>query len=145
MTLLDQGTLPKQPVDVLLNAGETCHFGAYSVLFEPGKVRRNDMTMTPCERLTAAALYITDTRILFVGSSATHFARFSSLARAFTDNGALVIQRATGKNQHFVFNNGLDLETAVRILQHLCGAKKLSPSSDKLTASSKPPPCQEKP
>jgi SpoVK/Ycf46/Vps4 family AAA+-type ATPase len=50
------------------------------------------------------------------------------LARAFTDNGALVIQRTTGKNQHFVFNNGLDLETAVRILQHLSGAKKLSPS-----------------
>ena len=53
---------------------------------------------------------------------------------------ALVIQRATGKNQHFVFTSRLDLETAVRILQHLCGAKKLSPVSDELTASSKSPP-----
>jgi hypothetical protein len=32
MTLLDQGTLPKEDVDVLLNADETYHFSGYSVL-----------------------------------------------------------------------------------------------------------------
>ena len=123
-SLLDQGTLPKQPVDGLLNAGETCHFGAYSVLFEPRKVRRNDMTYDTMQEIDRGWLYVTDTRILFVGSSATKaMLRLSSVTRAFTDNGALVIQRATGKNQHFVFNNDLDRQAAVRILQHLCGAK----------------------
>jgi hypothetical protein len=42
-----------------------------------------------------------------------------------------VIQRGSGKNQHFVFNNDLDLEAAIRILQDLCGAKTLTPSTDK--------------
>ena len=77
------------------------------------------MTYDTLREIDRGCLYITDTRILFVGSSATSFCTVSSLTRAFTDNGALVIQRATGKNQHFVFNNDLDLETAVRILQHL--------------------------
>ena len=92
------------------------------------------------QQIDRGALYITNKRVLFVGSSATKTTRFSSLTRTFADNGALVIQRATGKNQHFVFNNDLDLEAAVRILQDLCGAKKLSPASDTSTASSKPPP-----
>jgi Holliday junction resolvasome RuvABC ATP-dependent DNA helicase subunit len=136
LTLLDQGTLPNQNVDVLLNADETCYFGAYSVLLETRKVEGYDSL----QEIDRGALYITNKRVLFVGGSATKTTRFSSLTRTFADNGALVIQRATGKNQHFVFNDDLDLEAAVRILQDLCGAKRLSPASDTSTASSKPPP-----
>jgi Holliday junction resolvasome RuvABC ATP-dependent DNA helicase subunit len=139
LTLLDEGTLPKQQVDVLLNDEETCHFGGYSVLLEPRKVRREGISYDTLQEIDHGPLYITDTRILFVGNSATKTTRFSSLARTFTDNGALVIQRATGKNQHFVLNNDLDLEAAVRILQDLCGAKKLSFASDTSTTGSKPP------
>ena len=140
LTLLDQGTLPNQNVDVLLNADETCHFGGYSLLLEPRKVRRNGMSYDTLQEIDRGVLYITNKRVLFVGGSATKTTRFSSLTRTFADNGALVIQRATGKNQHFVFNNDLDLEAAVRILQDLCGAKRLSPASDTSAASSKPPP-----
>jgi Holliday junction resolvasome RuvABC ATP-dependent DNA helicase subunit len=124
---------------VLLNADETCHFGAYSILLEPRKVRRNGMSYDKLQRIDDGPLYITDRRVLFVGSSATKTMRFSSLARTFTNNGALVIQRATGKNQHFVFNNDLDLEAADRILQDLCGAKKLSPPSEQPTATGDEP------
>ena len=140
LTLLDEGTLPKQQVDVLLNDEETCHFGGYSVLLEPRKVRRDGISDDALREIDRGPLYITDRRILFVGSSATKTTRFSSLTRTFTDNGALVIQRASGKNQHFVLNSDLDLEAALRILQDLCGAKKLSPASDTSTASRKPPP-----
>ena len=139
LTLLDQGTLPNQNVDVLLNADETCYFGAASILLEPRRVDGYDSL----REIDRGALYITNKRVLFVGSSATKTTRFSSLTRTFADKGALValvIQRATGKNQHFVFNTDLDLEAAVRILQDLCGAKRLSPASDTSTASSKPPP-----
>ena len=139
LTLLDQGTLPNQNVDALLNADETCYFGAASILLEPRRVDGYDSL----REIDRGALYITNKRVLFVGSSATKTTRFSSLTRTFADNGALValvIQRATGKNQHFVFNTDLDLEAAVRILQDLCGAKRLSPASDTSTASSKPPP-----
>jgi SpoVK/Ycf46/Vps4 family AAA+-type ATPase len=140
LALLDQGVLPEQKADVLLNADETCHFGAYSVLLEPRKARRNGVSYDTLQQVDRGGLYITDRRILFVGSSATKTMRFSSLTRTFTDNGALVIQRATGKNQHFVFNNDLDLEAAVRMLEDLCGAKKLSPASEKSTTSSEPSP-----
>ena len=139
LTLLDEGTLPKQQADVLLNADETCHFGGYSVLLEPRKVRRSGISYDTLQEIDRGPLYITDRRILFVGSSATKTTRFSSLARTFIDNGALVIQRATGKNQHFVLNSDLDLEAAVRILQDLCGEKKLSPVTGTSTASSEPP------
>jgi hypothetical protein len=94
LTLLDQGTLPNQNVDVLLNADETCHFGGYSVLLEPRKVRRNGMSYDTLQEIDRGALYITNKRVLFVGSSATKTTRFSSLTRTFADNGALVIQRA---------------------------------------------------
>ena len=140
LTLLDEGTLPKQDVDdVLLNADETCHFGGYSVLMEPRKTRGNGRSYDTLQEIDRGPLYITDRRILFVGSSATKTTRFSSLARTFTDNGALVIQRATGKNQHFFLNDDLDLEAAFRILQDLCGAKKLSPPTEKSTAASDTP------
>ena len=139
LTLLDQGTLPNQNVDVLLNADETCYFGAASILLEPRRVDGCDSL----REIDRGALYITNKRVLFVGSSATKTTRFSSLTRTFADKGALaalVIQRATGKNQHFVFNTDLDLEAAVRILQDLCGAKRLSPASDTSKVSNKPPP-----
>jgi SpoVK/Ycf46/Vps4 family AAA+-type ATPase len=141
LTLLDQGTLPNQTVaDVSLNADEVCHFGAGSILFENRKVRQSGISYDSLQEIDRGALYITNKRVLFVGGSATKTMRFSSLARTFADNGALVIQRGTGKNQHFVFNNDLDLEAAVRILEDLSGPKKLSPASDAATASSKPPP-----
>jgi SpoVK/Ycf46/Vps4 family AAA+-type ATPase len=140
LTLLDQGTLPTQQVDVLLNADETCHFGGYAVLLEPRKVRRSGMSYDTLQQTDRGVLYITNKRILFVGSSGTKTMRFSSLTRTFSGNGALVIQRATGKNQHFVFNNDLDLEAAVRMLEDLCGAKKLLPASEKSMTSSEPPP-----
>jgi hypothetical protein len=140
LALVDQGILPEQKVDVLLNADETCHFGGVSVLLEPRKVRRSGMSYDKLQEIDRGMLYITNMRILFVGSSGTKTMRFSSLTRTFIDNGALVIQRATGKNQHFVFNNDLDLEAAVRMLEDLCGAKKLSPVSEKSTTSSEPPP-----
>jgi SpoVK/Ycf46/Vps4 family AAA+-type ATPase len=138
LSLLDQGILPTEQVDVLLNADETCHFGGYAVLYELRKVRRSGMSFDALQEIDRGMLYITNKRILFVGASATKTMRFSSLARAFADNSALVIQRATGRNQHFVFNNDLDLEAAVRILQDLCGAKKLSPASDMSTGRSEP-------
>ena len=117
LTLLDQGMLPNQTVvDVSLNTDEICHFAAGSILFEPRKVRRDGMTYDNLQEIDRGALYITNKRVLFIGGSATKTMRFSSLTRTFADNGALVIQRATGKNQHFVFNNDLDLEAAVRIL-----------------------------
>ena len=135
LALLDEGTLPEQQVDVLLGANETCHFSGYSILLEPRKVRRNGMSYDTLQEIDRGELYITDRRILFVGSSATKTTRFSSLTRTSTDNGALVIQRATGRNQHFVLNNDLDLEAAVRILQYLCGPTKLSLRPEKATAA----------
>jgi Holliday junction resolvasome RuvABC ATP-dependent DNA helicase subunit len=141
LTLLDQGTLPNQTVvDVSLNTDEICHFGAGSILLEPRKVRRSGMSYDTLQEIDRGALCITNKRVLFLGSSGTKTMRFSSLTRTFAENGALVIQRATGRNQHFVFNNDLDLEAAVRILQDLSGPKKLSPASDTSTASSEPPP-----
>lgn len=140
LKLLDEGTLPNQKVDVLLNADETCHFGAAAILLELRKVRRSGMSYDDLQEIDRGAFYITNKRLLFVGTSATKTTRFSSLAGTFTKNGALVIQRATGKNQHFVFNNDLDVEAAVRILQDLSGAKKLVPSTDNSTGSSVPPP-----
>ena len=142
LKLLDEGTLPNQKVDVLLNADETCHFGAGAILLEPRKVRRSGMSYDDLQEIDHGAFYITNKRLLFVGTSATKTTRFSSLAGTFTENftknGALVIQRATGKNQHFVFNNDLDVEAAVRILQDLSGAKKLVPLTDNSKGSSKP-------
>lgn len=139
LALLDEGTLPKQQVEVLLKANETCHFSGHSVLLEPRKVRRNGMSYDTLQEIDRGELYITDKRILFVGSAATKTTRFSSLTRTFTDNGALVIQRTSGKNQHLVLNNDLDLEAAVRILQDLCGPKKLSPRTEKTTATTDTP------
>ncbi len=139
LALLDEGTLPEQHVDVLLNANETCHFSGYSVLLEPRKVRRNGMSYDTLQEIDRGELYITNRRILFVGSSATKTTRFSNVTRTVTDNGALLIQRASGKNQHFVLNNDLDLETAVRILQDLCGPKRFSPQTKKLTATADTP------
>ena len=81
LTLLDKGTLPKQDVDVLLSAGETCHFGAYSVLLEPRKARRNGMSYDTLQQVDRGGLYITDRRILFVGSSATKTTCARSSAR----------------------------------------------------------------
>ena len=75
-------------------------------------MHRNGVSYDSLQEIDRGVLYITDKRLLFVGSSATKTMRFSSLARTFTDNGALVIQRATGKNQHFVFNDDLNLEAA---------------------------------
>ena len=140
LSALDSGVLPPQKVDVLLNGDETCYFSGYSVLFEPRKVHRNGVSYDSLQEIDRGVLYITDKRLLFVGSSATKTMRFSSLARTFTDNGALVIQRATGKNQHFVFNDDLNLEAAARIVQDLCGGKKLSLATDKSMASSKATP-----
>ena len=143
LKLLDEGTLPNQQVDVLLNADETCHFGAGAILLEPRRVRRSGMSYDDLQEIDHGAFYITNKRLLFVGTSATKTTRFSSLAGTFrenfTKNGALVIQRATGKNQHFVFNNDLDVEAAVRILQDVSGAKKLVPSTDNSMGGSKPP------
>jgi AAA+ superfamily predicted ATPase len=140
LILLDQGALPNQNVDVLLNTGETCHFGAAAILLEPRKVRRGGISYDNLQEIDRGAFHITNRRVLFAGTSATKTTGLSSLTRTFTDNGALVIQRATGKNQYFVFNNDLDLEAAVRILQDLSGAKKLVPSTDNSTGSSEPPP-----
>jgi Holliday junction resolvasome RuvABC ATP-dependent DNA helicase subunit len=136
LTLLDKGTLPKQDVEVLLNTDETCHFGGGTILFESRKVRRNGVSSDTLQEVDRGGLYITDQRILFVGGSATKTIRFSSLTRTFADNDALVIQRATGKNQHFVLNNDLDVEAAVRILQDLTGAKKLTPPTQKSSENS---------
>src|SRR6266542_43457 len=140
LTLLDQGQLPTEAADVSLSSDETCHFGGVSVLLEPRKVRRSGMSYDTLQEIDRGVLYITNKRVLFVGSSGTKTMRFSSLTRTFTDNGALVIQRGTGKNQHFVFTNDLDLEAAVRILEDLCGAKELLSASDASTENSKPPP-----
>jgi Holliday junction resolvasome RuvABC ATP-dependent DNA helicase subunit len=140
LALLDQGILPEQKADVLLNADETCHFACGSILWEPRRTRRNGISYDTLQEIDRGALYITNKRVLFVGSSGTKTMRFSSLTRTFADNGALVIQRATGKNQHFVFNDDLDLEAAERLLQDLCGAKKLLSANDVSTENSKPPP-----
>jgi Holliday junction resolvasome RuvABC ATP-dependent DNA helicase subunit len=135
LTLLDQGALPNQGADVLLDAEETCHFGGFSVLREARRRGGYDSL----EEIDRGPLYITDRRLLFVGGSGTKTIRFSSLARVSVDSGALVIQRATGKNQHFVLDNDLDLEAAVRIIEDRCGTKKLPPASQERQQNNKPP------
>ncbi len=141
LSMLDQGTLPDQKVEVLLNDGETCHFGACSVLLEPRKVRRNGVSCDSLQEIDRGGLYITNKRLFFAGNSATKTTRFSSLARISSTNGALLIQRTSGKNQHFVFNNDLALEAAARILQDFCGPGVLAPSLGRSGESGGEPAC----
>lgn len=76
LTLLDEGKLPTDSADVSLNADETCHFGGVSVLREPRKVRRSGMSYDTLQEIDRGVLYITNKRILFVGSSGTKTMRF---------------------------------------------------------------------
>ncbi len=131
LKLLDKGTLPMQEVEVLLAEGEVCNFGAFSILQEQRKRRFRGVSYDELQDIDRGPLYITDRRVLFAGASATKTTRYSNLARTSSDGRALVIQRATGKNQYFVFESDLDLEAASRILDDHAGAKKLkSASSD---------------
>jgi hypothetical protein len=130
LNLLDAGTLPSPGTEVFGNANEKCYFFGYSVLLEPREGRPNGMSCETLQEVDRGLVYITNERILFVGHSERNTMWFSSVIRAFANDSALVIQRTTGKSQHFLFDDDLDLEAAGIILQELCGTKKLSPRTE---------------
>ena len=117
LSLLDKGILPDQKVDISLESGEQCGFGAYAQLYEIRKVRRNGVSMDQLQRIDGGPLYITNRRILFIGGISSKTIDFGTVLNVFEHRDYLVLQKRSGKNHQFTFNNDLDREAALKVIQ----------------------------
>ena len=117
LSLLDRNILPNQKVDIGLDSGEQCSFGAYAQLYEIRKVRRSGVSIDQLQRVDGGPLYITNKRILFIGGISSKTIEFKAVANVFEQQGYLVLQKLSGKNHQFTFNNDLDREAAIKVIQ----------------------------
>lgn len=114
---LDHGILPNQDVAIGLAPGEQCGFGGYSELFEKSRVRRHGAGNDQLTRVDFGPLYVTNKRLLFVGSAASKTIQYRTIVQVTQANGWLVIQKASGKSHWFSFTSDLDREAALRTIE----------------------------
>jgi SpoVK/Ycf46/Vps4 family AAA+-type ATPase len=139
LSLLDRGVLPDQKVDIALEAGEQCSFGAFAQLYEIRKVRRSGVSMDQLQRIDSGPLYITNRRILFIGGIASKTINFGTVVNVVEYQDYLVIQKLSGKNHQFTFNNDLDREAATRVIQLIrSGVTESKPSNSKQQTNNDP-------
>jgi len=142
LSLLDKGILPDQRVDIALQSGEQCGFGAYAQLYEIRKVRRGGVSTDQLQRIDGGPLYITNRRILFIGGIASKTIDFGTVANVFEQGGYLVLQKLSGKNHQFTFNDELDREAAIKVIQLIrsgvAANKDKAPSPKREISNDKP-------
>jgi Holliday junction resolvasome RuvABC ATP-dependent DNA helicase subunit len=149
LSLLDRGILPDQKVDIALESGEQCAFAAFAQLYEIRKVRGSGASVDELQRIDAGPLYVTNRRILFIGGISSKEIAFRTVVNVFEYQDYLVLQRLSGKNYQLTFNNDLDREAAMKIIELIrsgvTGNKTKDESTPKETRPVKTPAPEQRP